>query len=94
VLALLGLTFQKAFELQIDGPRIAEAVALTLNDREDFSWTFTIGARLVLAEAQMHQDDGKTWGEALEMAESRARLILENPDDPRVTMPLFVKHDQ
>lgn len=94
VFALLGLSYEKASKLQVDGPRIAESSALILSNDKNFPWTFTVGAKSVLGEAQMHQDDGKTWGEALEMAESKACLILESPDDPRVTMPQFVKHDQ
>lgn len=69
LLAKLGLTPELARFLQIaDGKSAYDSCGLLSGD-PDFPWTFTVNAVQILGTAQLHQDDRKTWGFALERAE-------------------------
>lgn len=69
VLAKLGLTAEMANELGIAGGAGAWDACRALGGHDSFPWTFTPEAICVLATAQSHQDERRTWGFALEQAE-------------------------
>lgn len=77
VFGLLGLTAEKAEELNIAGRTIA-SVACELLNRSDFEWDFSSAAVGILVTAQDCQDTGSTWGKALEAAEARYAKYGEN----------------
>lgn len=74
VLAELGLTFEVAELLEIKGNIAIRSAAGKVNKCPDFGWALTEAAVQVLAAAQLVQDDGRTWGEALGRAEACADL--------------------
>lgn len=70
VLNMLGLTYEKACELKIDGSSDSWDSTRTLNEDEDFGWVFSDDARRLLSVAQWVQDDRRSWGEALAKVEA------------------------
>lgn len=69
VLHELGLTFELAEELGIDGIAGAQVAMNVLDHEEDFDWRFSREANHVLITAQSFQDAGAPWGVSLEHAE-------------------------
>lgn len=74
VLAELGLTFEVAELLGVESNVAIMSAADKVNECPDFGWTLTEAAVQVLTAAQLVQDDGRTWGEALGRAEACADL--------------------
>ena len=72
VLVEMGLSFEEAEVLHIATNKAIPNVASILNEYGQFGWSFSREAVNVLTEAQVAQDDGRTWGEALAMAERAA----------------------
>jgi hypothetical protein len=68
VLHMLGLTYDRAYELGVDASMDAWETTLVLNSAE-FGWHFNADAREILAIAQAVQDNRQSWGEALARVE-------------------------
>lgn len=69
VLAKMGLTFDLAKELKIDGSRGILSAAGVLNRESGFGWNIDPEAIKVLSRAQALQDNGNSWGDAVLGAE-------------------------
>lgn len=77
VLVELGLDSSLAQRLRIEGSENAAVSCDRLSRSPEFDWAFDEDTVQVLTVAQVAQDDGKTWGEALGRAESRALEIRQ-----------------
>lgn len=66
----LGITAAKARTMRIDGNRNArESITVMENWPSLVKWTFTTDCIDILCQVQSLQDNGSTWGQALQAAE-------------------------